>query len=149
VGLVVAFLVALAGCGEGDGGSTVSIDEAKEAFVFSYAAVLIVSIATAFGEEIEGVSLDQETNELTMDGFDLAGYLEQPESELPYSAMSGTVTSGESRMAADLSLEGGPVGALAFDLGAQEIQAAEGFTTTITVNGEELEIEITAEDLER
>ncbi|MFP4113815.1 MAG: hypothetical protein ACOC2Y_03770 [Spirochaetota bacterium] len=143
-GVLIALLVALAGCG---GDSAVTTDEAKEAFAVSYASVLVVSLGTAFGEEIDGVSLNEETGELTLDGFDLGEYVDVGEEELTYETISGSVVSGASSVAANLTLEGGPVTAIEFELGPEEFQATEGFTTTLVVNGEEIELEITGEDL--
>lgn len=142
----VALLLALAGCG--GGGAAVSEEDAKQAFVFSFGSVMIASIANAFGEELEGVSLNEEGDELTLDGFDFAGYMDADPDEMVYTSVSGTIANVDERMEANLTLEGGPVSAIEFSLGAEEIQASEGFSTTITVNGREIELDITTEDMQ-
>lgn len=146
----IVLLASLAGCGGGGGGAgaAVSEEEAKQAFVISFGSVLIVSMATAFGEELDGVELNEEGDELSLDGFDLGAYLGEGAPETPYSAISGTIVNEEERMNADLTLEGGPVESIEFSMGAEEMQAAEGFSTTLTVNGREMDLDITAEDLQ-
>ncbi|MFW5738322.1 MAG: hypothetical protein ACOC6J_03865 [Spirochaetota bacterium] len=143
----IILLAGMVAC-DGGGGVAVSDEEAKQAFVISFGSVLIVSMATAFGEEPEGVELSDEGDELTLDGFDLTTYLGEGAPETPYSSISGTITNDEERMNADLTLEGGPVDSLEFSIGSEEMQATEGFSTTLTVNGRETELEITAEDLQ-
>ena len=147
----VVLLVALAGCGgEGGSGASVSTEEAKEAFGVSFVAVMMASFSLAFGQEISGVSLDPETDELTLDKFNLADLFDDPDAaeELGYSAISGTVNNVNDEMVANLSLEGGPVKTIEFTLGEAELQASEGFTTTVKINGKEMEIELAADDFE-
>lgn len=143
----IILLVSMAGC-RGGGGATVTDEEAKQAFVISFGSVLIASMATAFGEEIDGVELNEEGDELTLDGFDLTTYLGDGAPQTPYSAISGTIDNAGERMNADLTLEGGPVETIEFSIGSEEMQATEGFATTLTVNGREMEVEITAADLQ-
>lgn len=146
----ILLLASMAGCegGRGAAGAAVSDEEAKQAFVISFGSVLIASMTTAFGEEIDGVELNEEGDELTLDGFDLGAYLGDGAPETPYTAISGTIDNEEERMNADLTLEGGPVESIEFSIGSEEMQASEGFSTTLTVNGREMELDITAEDLQ-
>lgn len=144
-GVALALVIALVGCG-----TPVSDDEAKDAFVYSYASVLLVSFGFAFGETIEGVSLDQESGELSFEDFDLVAYLDDSGAlgETPYTSISGTARADGEGMDVDLTLEGGPVTSLSFSVNQAMMQQEDGFETTVTVNGNELELGITPEDLQ-
>ncbi|MFW5745744.1 MAG: hypothetical protein ACOC2D_20900 [Spirochaetota bacterium] len=146
----IVLLVSMAGCegGRGTAGAAVTDEEAKQAFVISFGSVLVASMATSFGEEVDGVELNEEGDQLSLDGFDLSDHLGDGAPETPYTAISGTIDNEEERMKADLTLEGGPVDSIEFSIGAEEMQATEGFSTTLTVNGRETELDITPEDLQ-
>ena len=146
--VAVMIVGALAGCGgSGRGGAApVSVDEAKEAFTVGFVSVFMVSIGAAFGQEMEGVTLDEEAEEIRMDGFDITEFAQ--ESQISYTAVSGSVRSEDDRMVADLQLVGGPVTTITFSLGQEELQAADGFTTTVTANGVDIEITMTPADMQ-
>lgn len=153
VGLTLVMLAALASCGgSGGGGATVSAIEAKQAFGVSYASVLIASFALAFGQDVEGATLDEETEELTFDKFNLTEFFGEGDSDasedIPYETVSGTVVPDGDAMTADLTLEGGPVKSIEFTLGQAEMQAESGFTTTVKINGKEMELEIGPDDFQ-
>ena len=152
IGVVVLIAVALAACGGGRGsagsanGPAVTVDEAKEAFTVGFISVFMVSIGAAFGQEMEGVTLDMEQEVIRMDGFDITEFADQ--TEVPYTAVSGTVRNVEDRLTADLQLVGGPVTTIAFSLGQAELESPDGFTTTVTANGAQIEITMSPQDMQ-
>jgi len=144
IALVIVVLAAVASCG----GSSVSEEDAKEAYLVSFVSVFSASIGLAFGMEVDGVTLDKETDELTFDGFNPSEFLDdgfQP----PYTDISGTVVSENDAMVVDLALKGGPVKSIAFTTSEAVALSNSGFTTAVTINGKELEMDITEEDLSR
>jgi hypothetical protein len=155
---VVAIMVlalALVGCGgEGNGGESesapaapqISEDDAKEAFAVAMISVLTPSMAAAFGQPMPGATLDAETQELTLEDFSL-DELAGEEAELPYTSVSGTATPGDESTRVDLTLEGGPVSTIAFDLTPEMFSNEEGFVVKLTLDGHEMEVEITPEDM--
>lgn len=144
IGITLVLLAALAGCG--GGGANVSDTDAKEAFAYSFASAFMTSMGLAFGQEVPGATLDQETNELTLDGFDLNAFVDDPDAS-PYSSASGTISNEEGRMIVNLTLAGGPVETIEFSIGEEEMQAAEGFTIDVRINGVDMELEVTEDDL--
>jgi len=144
IGLVVVILAAIVSCS----GTSVSEDEAKEAYLLSFVSVFSASIGLAFGMEVDGVTLDKETDELTFAGFNPSEFLDG-EFQPPYTDISGTVTSENDVMKADLTLKGGPVKSISFTTSEAVALSNSGFTTTVTINGKEIEMEITEQDLGR
>ena len=139
--LGMAFLLIVSGCG----GAAVSEDDAKTAFMVGFASAMSVGFKVALEGEVPGVSIDEETNDVTLDGYDV--------SEIGggggYTSISGTIRSEDSSLIADFELEGGPVETMGFTLDLNEVSdLPEGsvFKTTATVNGKEMEIEISEED---
>jgi hypothetical protein len=124
----------------------VSVEEAKESFMVSFVSVFSVSIGLAFGQEIPGATLDPETEELRLEDFNLAA-LAAADSEIPYTSISGSVITEDGAMIADLTLGGGPVETIEFTLGSEQLQSQEGFSVTVTVNGRDIELEITEVDM--
>ena len=147
IGTVAVLLFALAGCGGSGGGSSVSEDDAKQAFMVSFVSVLTASFGLAFGQEIPGATLDEETQELTLKDFSLEEIAGE-DSDIPYTSISGSVISEEEAMVADLTLEGGPVESIGFTLTGDQLQSDDGFSITVTVNGNEMELEMTAADMQ-
>jgi hypothetical protein len=144
VGSIAILLLAVSGCGTSE---AVTEDEAKEAFIVGFVSVFSASIGMAFGQPPAGVTLDEATNELTLDGFSIAELIGE-DSAIPYTALSGTATTGENEMTASLTLEGGPVESLEFTMSSDQMQSSEGFTIAVTVDGEEMELEITEADMQ-
>ena len=144
IAMVVVVVGAMVSCG----GSSVSEEDAKEAYLVSFVSVFSASIGLAFGMEVDGVTLDKETDELTFDGFNPSEFLEG-EFQPPYTDISGTVTSENDVMKADLTLKGGPVKSIAFTTSEAVALSNSGFTTTVTINGNDVEMDITEEDLSR
>ena len=147
IGAVVVLLFALAGCGGSGGGSSVSEDDAKQAFMVSFVSVLTASFGLAFGQEIPGATLDEETQELTLKDFSLEE-LAGAGSDIPYTSVSGSVMSEEEAMVTDLTLEGGPVESIGYTLTGDQMQNQEGFSITVNVNGKEMELDITEADMQ-
>lgn len=147
IGTVAVLLFALAGCGGSGGGSSVSEDDAKQAFMVSFVSVLTASFGLAFGQEIPGATLDEETQELTLKDFSLEE-LAGAGSDIPYTSVSGSVMSEEEAMVTDLTLEGGPVESIGYTLTGDQMQNQEGFSITVTVNGKEMELDITEADMQ-
>jgi len=144
LGTIAILLFALAGCG---GGSAVNEESAKQAFVVSFVSVLTASFGLAFDQEIPGASLDPETQDLTLDDFSLAELVGE-DSDIPYTAISGSVVNEENAMVVDLTLEGGPVESIGFTLTADQMQSDDGFSITVTVNDKEMDLEITSADMQ-
>lgn len=63
--------------------------------------------------------------------------------EIPYTSISGSVISEEDTMLADLTLKGGPAESIEFAPGSEQMQSREGFAITVTVNGSEMDLQIT------
>ena len=148
IGTIAVLLFVLAGCGgSGGGGSAVSEEGAKQAFVVSFVSVLTASFGLAFGQEIPGATMDPETQDLTLEEFSLADLVGE-DSDIPYTAISGDVVSEENAMVADLTLEGGPVESIGFTLTGDQMQSDDGFSITVTVNGKEMDLEITSADMQ-
>ncbi len=142
--LIGALLIALASCDQTAG---VSEEEAKEAFAYSFVSVMMISMGAATGRVPQGVSLSQEEAKITLEVFDFYEFVGEESEDLAYESMSGTITGEDDRLLADLTLSGGPVESISFSLGAEEVGAEEGFTTTVTINGNEMELDLRTEDL--
>ena len=77
---------------------------------------------------------------LTLEDFDLSFI------PLGYTSISGTTHSEEETLIADLTLEGGPVETLEFS--TSEFQNVDVVKASVTVNGKEMEIELTEADMQ-
>ena len=139
--LVAAAALFLAGCGP-----KITEDEAREAVMVAYQAVLTGSISAAAGSPAPGVSVENGDGSLRLDTFDLSGF------DTPYQSISGTVgresETIELRPGAafvNMTLAGGPVETLSFVIDLAGIQTATTLSTTARVNGEEVEVEIRPE----
>lgn len=135
----IAVLLFVIGLGACSGQGSLSQEQVDEAFVVSFSAIIMGSMAAAFGSDLEGVSLDQETGELTLDGFDIS------ELETDYTAISGSARGDGTTMTAELTLAGGAVQSLSYELG--DISESETIETTVTANGREYEINLGPDSL--
>jgi len=157
LGLALVMIVGFIGCGGGSGSSSgsgsasapkVSEDDAKLAYILGMGTVFAASISAAFGQPMEGATLD-DNNNLSLEKFDLAQLKgEDSPFEFPYTFVSGTAVSVDEVMEADLMFEGGPVESLKFSMTGEQLQSEDGFTATVTVNGQEMELHLTPEDLQ-
>mgnify|MGYP006306115073 CR=1 FL=1 len=130
--------IALASCG---GGASVSQEQAEEAFILSYSAVIVTAMMSAFGETPKGATLDGESSELTFDKMDVSDYGSE------YTTISGTAKEQDGKTVCDLTLEGGAVSSVSFELG--DIQGADSIETTMKANGKSFDIELGAEQLKQ
>jgi hypothetical protein len=149
IGLVVVLVGALAACG-GDSGtddSGVSEDDARIAYMLGVGTVFAASLAAAFGQTMPGVTLVDDEN-LSIDNFDLTQMAaDESMFEFPYTTVSGTATNTGETMEATLTFEGGPVETLSFTMSGDQLQSETGYTAEIVVNGQEMALQITPEDL--
>jgi ABC-type glycerol-3-phosphate transport system substrate-binding protein len=157
----IALLVSLAACGGSSGSSgsarssSVSEEDAIAAFTITASVVMMSAMFLAFGQEIEGISMDDE-NTLVFDNVSIASMFEgmgEAADDLPdiaYTTFSGTAASSEEGTVIDLSLEGGPVSTLKYTLTEEMISIGEDETVTVSMeaNGNTLNIDIDAEKLE-
>ena len=51
-------------------------------------------------------------------------------------------------MAADLTMVGGPVESIQYTMSSEMLQSEDGFSITVTVNGREMDLDLTPEDLQ-
>ena len=145
----IALLVALASCG-GGGGAAVSTEDAEAVFVLSLSLVVMTSFVAAFGQEVEGVSLGED-NVLTFDKFSLSAFGEgDPDADLPFETMSGTVGMSEAGgMVADLTFDGGPVESLEYELEeGVDLEDMDDLEVTVKVNGRSMDLLITEEKIQ-
>jgi hypothetical protein len=143
LGSIAILLLAVAGCGTS---SDVTQEDAKQAFIVGFVSVFAASMGLAMGQPVDGVSMDEGTNELTLDGFSIADLVGE-DSGIPYTSISGSSVTNETSMVVNLTMEGGPVETIEFTMTADQMQNTGGFTVTVTANGEEMELEITESDL--
>jgi hypothetical protein len=136
--LTVALAVGLASCG---GGSSLSQEQAEEAFILSYSAVIVTALMSAFGEAPEGATMDAETGALTFDKMDMSDYGSE------YTTISGTAKEKDGKTVCELTLEGGAVSSVSFELG--DIQGADSIKTTMKANGKSFDVELDAEQLKQ
>jgi hypothetical protein len=137
IGMIVVLLLATVSC---SGGAKVSQEEVDKAFVISFTSVLMASMGAAFGADMEGVTLNEETNEITLDGFDISEF------ETEYTSISGSARGDGTTMWVDVTLDGGAVNEIEYEL--TDFQGAESIETTVTVNGSEYEINLSPETLQ-
>jgi len=133
----------------------VSEEDAIAAFTITASVVMMSAMFLAFGQEIEGITMDEE-NTLVFDNVSIASMFEgmgEAADDLPdiaYTTFSGTAASSEEGTEIDLTLEGGPVSTLKYTLTEEMISIGEDETVTVSMeaNGNTLNIDIDAEKLE-
>lgn len=126
IAVVLVFGVAIMGCSKGP---EVSQEEATKAINVAFGSFFIAVLSAGFGEEPEGVEVDEEGGIVTFTDFDLADL------ETQYTSISGVFDgSDDNEFFADLELAGGPVMTIEFEMieNATEID--------ITVNGHDMTI---------
>ncbi len=137
--VVVAAMAAVlfSGC---SGSSSVSQDEAEEAFLVGFTSVMMASFSAAFGDAPEGVVLSDDMMTMELQDFDISEV-----DDVEYTAVSGKVENVEGVMKCDLQLTGGPVETLIFEI--TDVTNMDGIDLTAIVNGSEMQIEISEEEL--
>lgn len=135
--IVIALLgSALVACG---GGAALNQEQVDEAFIVSISAFLMGSMGAAFGADVEGVSFDVETGELSMDGFDITNL------ETDYTAISGSAGGDGTSMTVEATLTGGAVNSISYEVG--DFTQSETIDATVTANGKSYDISIGPEAL--
>ena len=120
------------------GGASLSQDQVKEAFAVTLGATLMASFGAAFGQEMEGVSFDEEKNTMTFTKFDLSEF------NLGYTEMSGTAVGTDNTMKVDVTLSGGVAKKVSYEVG--DLQS-EKISADVKVNGKTYTIELTEDDM--
>lgn len=138
IGVVATAAVLLSGCNDS---SSLSQDEAEEAFLVGFTSVMMASFSAAFGEAPEGVVLRDDMMTMELEDFDISEF-----DEVEYTAVSGTVENVRGVIKCTLQLTGGPVETLVFEIA--DMTNMERIDLTATVNGNEMLIEITEEELQ-
>jgi hypothetical protein len=136
--LLAAAVVTLGACDQ-DQEPEITSDQAQEAFMVAFGSAYVGSMAAQLGQSLPGVTIsDEEEGSVVFEEFDVT------ELETDYTTVSGTVTSETDSARADLTLAGGPVTTIAFDVTAAELSTEGVFRTTVVINGKEMDIEIDA-----
>ncbi|TVQ20872.1 MAG: hypothetical protein EA382_14350 [Spirochaetaceae bacterium] len=134
IALLVVTLAACAGTGP-----AVSVADAEQALYAGFGATIAASMSAAVGRPLPGVDLNQQSGALTLREFDVTDF------ETIYRTVSGTVTASSGASRVDLTLTGGPVQSLRFELTAAQMQDPGGFSTSVRVNRRAMELTIPSE----
>ncbi|MFP4363724.1 MAG: hypothetical protein ACLFR1_07620 [Spirochaetia bacterium] len=124
-------------------GGAVEQEDADMAFSMSVGLYFVGSMAAAFGEEIEGISYDQQNQVLSIDNVNLTELIGEEDIQTPYETVSGTFTVTEETLEADLELTGGPVTSLKYEIAAEAIM--ESPTAEASVNGNTMTVSYSEE----
>jgi len=136
VGVLLLVVLAFSGCSRDTG---VTEDQAEEAFIVAFGGAYVGSMAAQFGQPVPGISLDEDAEAVVFDAFDVS------ELQSDYDTISGTVRTTDASAVVDLTLTGGPVTSIAFEVTADQMGSDDGIVATATVNGTEMEIRIDPE----
>ena len=134
--LAVTLLLFTFGC---SGGEKLPTEEVERAFVVSFSSVLMASMGAAFGADMEGVTMDEETQAVSLDGFDIT------ELGTEYTSISGEASGTGESMSIDVTLEGGKVKSISYTV--SDFQDSDSIKTTVKANGKEYDLDMTAEDM--
>ena len=85
----------------------VTQEEVDEAFGLSYGSYFASLLVIGFGGEVDGVTIDETTGQMTFSDMDVS----ESGGDSPYTLISGTFTPSddETEIYAELTFEGGPV----------------------------------------
>ena len=140
IGIVVAaaLVLGLASCG-----SQLAEEDVQQATAVSYASWMTSALAAAFGEVPEGVSVSDDQTTVTMDNLDISEF------EQGYTTVSGTVVANQedNTVSFDLTMEGGPVSSIAYQLSGDEV-SADAFDVTVTANRQSYDISLSQADFQ-
>lgn len=134
--LAVTILLFTFGC---SGGGKLATEEVEKAFAISFSSVLMASMGAAFGADMEGVTMDEETQAVTLDGFDIT------ELGTEYTSMSGEASGDGESMTVDVTLEGGKVKSISYKV--TDFQNSDSIKTTVKANGKDYDLDMTPEDM--
>lgn len=132
--LLAAAVVTLTNCEQQ---AEISDDQAQEAFMVAFGSAYVGSMAAQLDQTLDGVEV-RDDGTVVFDGFDVTDL------ETDYTTVSGTLTAADEAARADLTLAGGPVATIAFDLTLEQLAANDAFNATVTINGVETDVEIDA-----
>jgi hypothetical protein len=116
--------------------AAVSQEEAEQAFLIGYSALVVGSMRAAFRQTPAGVEINEERQMLTYTDFDVSDL------GTPYDTLSGKVTGTESGSEAEFELEGGPARTISFSVGSGEMFNGDRLQLSIEVNGRSYEIDM-------
>jgi cell division GTPase FtsZ len=134
--IAVLFVLSMVGCG-GGGGKQVTQEEAQKGFAVAFGSFFMGMMSASMGSGAEGVEMSEEGDEFIFDKFDVSEIAAGMETE--YTTMSGTIGEKDGGMIADLTLEGGPVTSLQFEIG-EELDLENASEIEATINGTKMTI---------
>lgn len=134
--IAVLFVLSMVGCG-GGGGKQVTQEEAQKSFAVAFGSFFMGMMSASMGSGAEGVEMSEEGDEFIFDKFDVSEIAAGMETE--YTTMSGTIGEKDGGMIADLTLEGGPVTSLQFEIG-EELDLENASEIEATINGTKMTI---------
>ncbi len=135
--LILAIVTAFVTASCGNDGPAVSQEEAEQAFLVSYSALVVGSMTAAFDRPLPGVEVDREKRTLTYNEFDVT------DMDTPYDSISGTVKAdGGDGDISTIELEGGPATSISFEVAADAMFQGDRIQSSIDVNGRSYEIDI-------
>lgn len=138
--IALLVLISMVGCG-GGGGKQVSEEEAQKGFAVAFGSFFMGMMSAAMGGGGEGVEMSEEGDEFIFDDFDVTEIATGMETE--YTSMSGTVGEKDGGMIAELTLEGGPVETLAFEV-AEDFDLEGSTEIEVTINGTKMTVSTAA-----
>jgi hypothetical protein len=115
-------VLAFASCG-----SSLTQEEVENATAVTYAAWMTSALAAGFGQSPEGVTVNEDNTEVTLDNLDISDF------EMGYDSVSGTITTDEETVVFDIKMTGGPVSTISYELSADAINSTE-FNMDVTAN---------------
>lgn len=134
--LAASLLLFTFGCSDG---AKLPTEEVEKAFAVSFSSVLMAFMGAAFGADMEGVTMDEETQTINLDGFDIT------ELGTEYTSLSGKASGDGESMTIDVTLEGGKVKSISYKV--SDFQNSDSIKTTVKANGKEYDLDMTAEDM--
>lgn len=134
--IALMVLISMVGCG-GGGGKQVTQEEAQKGFGVAFGGFFMGMMTAAMGGGAEGVEMSEEGDEFIFDEFDVSEIAAGMETE--YTTMSGTISEKDGGMLADLTLEGGPVTSLQFEMN-EELDLENASEIEATINGTKMTI---------
>lgn len=137
-GMVVLFvcILPLAGCG-----ADLADEEVEKATAVSYASWMTAALAAGFGQAPEGVTVSEDNTTVTLDNLDISEF------QMGYQTVSGTVVTDEERVVFDMSMTGGPVSTIAYELSVEDINST-AFEVSVTANKKSYDVALSEEDFQ-
>ncbi|MFP4375555.1 MAG: hypothetical protein ACLFP4_00805 [Spirochaetales bacterium] len=114
----------------------VSQEEAEQAFLVSYSALVVGSMTAAFDRPLPGIEIDREERTLTYREFDVS------DMGTAYESLSGTVQADDNVSSIEFELDGGLARNISFEVAADAMFQGDRIQNDIEVNGRSFEIDI-------